>query len=175
MSSVTHNVLPINTFPQLSRESLQVDRILASTYAYEQNLVVAIGTPDGSQILHSPQQYAQDFSFCSTKIERMEHLSLTIANICYSIRASQHHVGPITAHLFIAPETGLSFKEHTDPDDVLLYMVEGRKLFVVAGREIWLETGESLFIPANTLHQAFVDGYSLMLSIGLESWIEEKL
>ena len=75
----------------------------------------------------------------------------------------------------MAPAGGYTFKPHTDPDDVLIYVVEGEKGMVVETTVYDLKAGDSLFIPANTPHYAVNNKASIMISLGLEKWMVDKL
>lgn len=82
----------------------------------------------------------------------------------------QHFVEYVskTVHCFIAPAGAPSFPEHQDPVNVEIKCISGTKTLNVAGKDIELQQGESVFIPANTLHRATNKYASVMLSIGYE-------
>lgn len=75
---------------------------------------------------------------------------------------------PGTVHCFISPQGAVSFPEHRDPVDLEIKCLEGIKTMEVNGKEIDINEGESLFIPANTPHRATNKHASVMLSIGHE-------
>ena len=63
---------------------------------------------------------------------------------------------------------------HTDPDDVIIYCIEGTKSLIVNNQYIKLQAGEEIFIPANTLHQALNEHHAFTLSFGLEKFLKDK-
>lgn len=75
---------------------------------------------------------------------------------------------PCTVHCYVSPAGAASFPDHQDPMDVEIKCLEGIKTLVVAGKEVELHPGESIFIPANTVHRATNKYASMMLSIGHE-------
>ena len=75
---------------------------------------------------------------------------------------------PGTVHCFIAPQGAASFPEHQDPVDLEIKCLNGTKSMEIEGKEIDIHEGQSLFIPANTLHRATNKHSSVMLSIGTE-------
>ena len=64
---------------------------------------------------------------------------------------------------------------HTDPDDVIIYCASGKKKIIMNEIEYNLLAADTLFIPANTPHQAINEEESLTLSFGLEKFYTEKL
>jgi quercetin dioxygenase-like cupin family protein len=68
-----------------------------------------------------------------------------------------------------------SFGLHTDPDDVIIFCIEGIKNIIVDGVKYKLKPQNSLFIPANKPHEAINEEDSLMLSFGLEKFYIEKI
>lgn len=47
---------------------------------------------------------------------------------------------------------GKAIAEHTNPRNATVNVIEGQGIFTLAGKEISLETGVFIFIPANTPH-----------------------
>lgn len=105
------------------------------------------------------------------KMECGERYNNKIYNFCKSF----NYFGPVTCHIYRAYSNSDSFKLHTDPDDVLLKMLEGQKIFEIDGKETILKQGEEIFIPANTPHRAINTNDSLMLSIGFEKFLIDKV
>jgi len=81
----------------------------------------------------------------------------------------------VTCHAFRAFKNSKSFPEHTDPDDVFVEVAHGSLNLILNGKSIILNKGETIFIPANTKHQANNDEESLILSFGLEKYLIDKL
>jgi mannose-6-phosphate isomerase-like protein (cupin superfamily) len=105
----------------------------------------------------------------------MEKYNEEIFNHCQTLPKTHKHHGPITCHAFRAFRQSNSFGLHSDPDDVIMYCVYGSKKIIVNDIEHILKSQDSLFIPANTPHEAVNEEESLMLSFGLEKFYIEKL
>ena len=75
---------------------------------------------------------------------------------------------PNTVHCFVAPQGAASFADHTDPVDVEIKCIDGIKTLNVNGNDIVLNKGQSILIPANTIHRATNLYDSIILSIGYE-------
>jgi mannose-6-phosphate isomerase-like protein (cupin superfamily) len=111
----------------------------------------------------------------TVKLEQMEKYNSGIWFRCQELAKQHGHLGPVTCHVYRAQQWSGSFKEHTDPDTVVLEVVEGIKVMEVNGTEYILHKGSKLTIPANTPHRAINRDSSLMLSFGLEKFYVEKL
>lgn len=72
-----------------------------------------------------------------------------------------------TIHLFFNDVDGPSFKEHTDPVDVLIECLDGIKVLEVEGATVILQPNQSVFIPAGTKHRALNNKKALMISHGI--------
>lgn len=72
-----------------------------------------------------------------------------------------------TIHLFYNPKGGPSFDIHTDPVDVIIECKDGIKHMEVDGKEITLQPGHKLLIPAGTPHRALNYEKALMASHGI--------
>ncbi|QTH80267.1 hypothetical protein PA10_00067 [Pseudomonas phage pPa_SNUABM_DT01] len=160
-------------FEGITPELLDVDLLLSSPHLYEQCLVKYIKNAQSFD-LYSQSDFLEN-SDCPVKIEGIERLNATMFQNCARLAAHFGHVGPVSAHLFISPKGGVSFPMHTDLDDVVIYMVEGRKVFKFPDGEIELTAGDSIHIPRGELHQAINVDSSLMISFGLELFLEAKL
>lgn len=161
-------------FSTITESTLEVDDILSSPYPYEQQLVkiltgdIAIDAQSPSDVLEHSDKVI--------KIEGYEKLNRTLFRVCQSLAKEFRHDGPVTCHLFVSPAGGKSFPWHTDPDHVILYMVEGYKTMEVEGQgSIVMQPGSSIYIPQGTHHRAINIRSSKMLSFGLERFITEKL
>lgn len=154
-------------------EDLQVDRVLQSQYTYDQNLVkLIIGQKVKDAVNFQDVQFNPNVP---VKIEGYEKLSPKLFQSLQELASARGHKGPVTCHLFISPGGSLSFPMHTDPDDVIVTVLEGSKEFIVACETVLVEAGEFLFIPRETPHMACNVEDSLMLSIGFELFMEDKL
>ena len=72
-----------------------------------------------------------------------------------------------TVHIFYAKEGSPSFDEHSDPVDLILQVTHGIKTISLKHMDHTLLKGDSLYIPAGTLHRATNKNESIMLSWGL--------
>jgi mannose-6-phosphate isomerase-like protein (cupin superfamily) len=79
---------------------------------------------------------------------------------------------PNTVHCFVSPKNAPSFPEHLDPVDVRIVCIKGTKTLKVKGDNVVLKEGESIFLPANTPHQATNLYDSIILSIGYERTVD---
>jgi mannose-6-phosphate isomerase-like protein (cupin superfamily) len=109
------------------------------------------------------------------KVEGLEKYNESLFKKCFEIGQKYNHFGPVTCHAFRGFLNSFSFPLHTDPDDVLLYMIYGEKKIIIGDDEMYLKAGDEIFIPANTKHRAIYTGDSLMLSFGLEKFLVNKL
>lgn len=155
-------------------DPFEVIQFLHNPLAYEQKLVSVINKK-GEQIpllsfrdLYSDQE-------ATVKIEGMEKFNSVLFNKCEEYKRKHDHRGPVTCHLFMARSQSPSFGLHTDPDDVIIYCVEGKKTMSVDGEYVVLKEGEEVFIPANTPHIAHNEFAALTLSFGLEKFLSDKM
>lgn len=153
-------------------ESNDIIQFLYNPLAYEQRLVSAINEK-GEQIPLSTSSELHVGNI-TVKIEGMERFSSTIYNKCGFYKLKYDHGGPVTCHLFLAGKNSPSFGMHTDPDDVIIYCVEGTKTLTVDGKYIVLNQGEEVYIPADTLHIAHNEYPAMTLSFGLEKYLIDK-
>lgn len=152
---------------------LDLTHLLDSPYSYEEGLIKIV--EDGQirpaysivDVLENEQAII--------KVEGLEKLNLKLFTTCRELSAVFGHAGPVTCHLFKSPKGSNSFPMHTDPDDVVIYMVKGRKHFEHDHGTIHLAEGEVLHIPRMERHRAVNVEDTLMLSFGLECFIREKL
>lgn len=97
-----------------------------------------------------------------------------VADLCRDLEATLTH--PVQANAYLTPPVATGLRLHADPHDVFAVQTHGRKRWVVHhpgetdGRELWLEAGDVLYLPAGTQHAAqTVDDPSLHLTIGVRS------
>ncbi|MNZ96339.1 Cupin domain protein [compost metagenome] len=161
-------------FGTITESTLEVDDILSSPYPYEQQLVkiltgdIVIDAMSASDVLEHSDKVI--------KIEGYEKLNRTLFEVCKRLAKEYRHDGPVTCHLFISPAGGKSFPWHSDPDHVVLYVVEGCKDMAIENDQVYeLLPGQALYIPQGTEHKTLNVKASKMLSFGLERFINEKL
>lgn len=170
--------VPINRHLMITSSEL-----LAFAYhpiAYEQRLVNIV-VPDGRQVLLlSPSELASHplnptNAPVTIKIEGMERYSNQLWEQAQELAFRYGHDGPITCHAFISPVNGATFGIHTDPDNVIIYCVEGTKTMEIEGDLYRLQPGEYVYIPYDTPHRAINEHFSVMLSFGLERYYNDKM
>lgn len=160
-------------FHELTQE--YIDHCLSSTVALEEGIIRIISTPNRDDAVTPATPTLRVNERTTIKVERFEHYDREVVEHLNFYAALYNHSGPITAHVFESPKNGFTFDEHTDPDDVIIHCVSGVKTMSVNGREIRLHPGQHFYIKANTPHRAINDEASVMVSIGLEKWMKEKL
>lgn len=158
----------------LTVDDLRLEDLYQSLLAYEQGMIKIVH-PDPLRHTASSIMDVVENEDRVIKIEQYEKFSQRLFDLCRDLGSAFGHRGPVTCHVFISPVGGESFPEHTDPDNVFLYMLRGVKRIRLDGRETLLKAGETLFIPYDTPHEVFTLQDSVMLSFGLERFIEEKL
>jgi mannose-6-phosphate isomerase-like protein (cupin superfamily) len=170
---MTHVVLEMMDLG-ISKEDLYIDQILFSNFSYEQEFIKIITSPEiciNALNVNDTVRHADK----TIKIEAMERFSETLYRLCRRIADELNHDGPVTCHLFLSRINSDSFPSHTDPDDVLLYVVDGEKTIILSNETVTLTPGQALFMPYGTVHQAINRKDSIMLSFGLERYTLEKL
>lgn len=158
----------------VTENDLDLEALLQSPYTYEEGLVKIIEDGELSQAFSFTDVLEKE-GFAVIKIEGLEKLNVKLFMTCNEIAKAFGHQGPVTCHLFKSPVGGISFPMHTDPDDVLIFMVKGNKIFKHDHGTVLLKEGEVLSIPRNNNHQAENIEDTIMLSFGLERFISEKL
>lgn len=150
-----------------------VIQFLHNPLAYEQKLVSIINSK-GEQIpLSSSAELYSDVDV-TIKIEGMERFNHFIHNKCEFYKMKYAHNGPVTCHLFMAKQYSPSFGMHTDPDDVIIYCIDGVKTMTIDGVYTSLNRGEEVFIPSETPHIAHNEHAAITLSFGLEKFLFDK-
>ena len=149
-------------------------KAIQSKIVYDQNMVYFIDKKGREKKV---KNFAEVMKYPdhSIKIERMEDYNSDIFSYCLELEDQYEHAGPITCHLFYAKPGAYSFKEHTDPDDVIIHCGEGSKTLTLDDTVLTIKEGTFLHIPAGTKHQAINEHEALTLSFGLEKFIEEKV
>lgn len=158
---------------EFSLEDLKIDEILSSRFVYDQSLIY--GILDGRTVELSSYSDILKNENMVVKIEGCEKLSPLMFSRIKKLALDNNFSGPITCHLFISPKGSESFGIHTDPDDVLIYVVSGEKSFIVSGQHHTVKQGEFLNIPRDTPHAAINNEKSVTLSIGFELYLHEKI
>lgn len=160
-------------FSRIREEDLKIDELLASHYPYEHGLVTYIEHARSMPAFSLNDVLKNEEN--PIKIEGYERFSRLLFDSCSKLAIRFNHFGYVSAHLFLSPKGALSFPMHTDLDDVVIYMVEGKKEFVTDNETFVMEAGQSLYIPRGASHMAVNVEESIMISFGLELFIEQKL
>jgi len=149
------------------------DLCISSDYAREQQIVHVIAEPN---VVNAFQNSTSLMGRNTTiKLEHFETFDRGVWEWCKLQANAYKHYGPVSAHVFIAPAGGYTFNEHTDPDHVLVCVIDGEKTMVVDGISHHLKAGDTLYMPANVKHYAVNEKASIMVSLGFEKWMVEKL
>ncbi len=157
----------------LTVEDLLIDDLLASPYVFAQDYVKLIA-PHGTRPVSSIMELAEHSDW-GIKVEGCEKLSPKLYRAAQKLASDCRHHGPVTCHLFISPQGSKSFPRHTDPDDVVIYMLKGQKDFELANRTVSLKTGDIFYIPRGDEHHVVNVEDSIMLSFGLELFTVDKM
>lgn len=152
----------------------EFENFIHSNLIYEQKIISVIDE-SGRQIFVDNLSDLYKYTSCTIKVEQMEKYNDSIFNYCNYLSKKYNHQGPTTCHAFRAFRQSKSFGLHTDPDHVIIYCVSGQKTIFLDGIQHILSPKESLFIPANTPHEAINENESLILSFGLEKFYIEKM
>lgn len=162
-------------YDQFRSVALSLVGMLSHPYMYEQNAIKLIGPNRQAVEVFSMVDILCRSDRCVVKIEGFEKYNANFFTTCNQVAAHMDHVGPVTCHLFKSPAGAVSFPLHTDPDHVVIVMLEGTKVFRNNEEEMMLSAGDFMLIPKNYPHEAINITDNTMLSIGLESFIVEKL
>jgi mannose-6-phosphate isomerase-like protein (cupin superfamily) len=103
---------------------------------------------------------AAHHSYPVVKVEGLEQVS--------AIRKRFTHLKPVDIHLFVAQQTGYSFKWHWDHLNVFLYVVRGYKRVQLKNKVIELHPGQGVFIPRRHLHRVMSKKNTWALSVGFK-------
>lgn len=109
------------------------------------------------------------------KVQQLERWDRQVSHLCRSLEEKVN--GYVDAHLYLAPANGGSFGLHTDPHDVFVVMLRGKKRFELPefNLTIDLAPGDWLYIPKDAQHKGFSITNSVMLSLGVRSYLSETL
>jgi uncharacterized RmlC-like cupin family protein len=152
----------------------EFEDFIHSELVYEQKIISVIDV-ESRQININNLGELYKFCGCTIKLEQMERYNKEIFQYCSYLSGEYKHNGPVTCHAFRAFENSKSFGMHTDPDDVVIYCIWGKKKIIVNGVLHILLPHDIIYIPANTPHEAINDEESLMLSFGLEKYFIDKM
>ena len=161
-------------FESFCPEWVELDKLMSNPYIYQQNLVKYVKA-GGSHDVGSMENYLGLVNDHVVKVEGLERYSKEMASFCEGIGRCLDHTGYITCHLFISTQGSVSFPEHTDPMEVILYMVDGKKEMFINGQSNIMRKGSVLNILPHEKHRAENIESSIMLSFGLERYTEEML
>jgi len=160
-------------FSGICEDTLAVEDVIASAHVYEQNMIKVVRN-NASYVVNNLNEYLE-LSTYPIKIEGYERFNSVMFRECKALASHMKHQGFVSCHLFLSPKASVSFAMHTDPDDVVVHMVKGRKLFESPDGVLELSEGQSIYIPRNYPHRAINTEDSIMLSFGLELFTEQKL
>jgi hypothetical protein len=152
----------------------EFEEFIHNDFVYEQRLISVINE-EGKQIYLDNLGQLYKYNACTIKLEQMERYSSEIYNYCTELSKEFNNGLPVTCHAFRAFKKSTSFGLHTDPDNVIIKCVWGKKRMNVNGIICDILSGEHLFIKANTPHEALNDEESLMLSFGMEKFFKDRV
>lgn len=158
----------------VNEKDLDLEALLQSPYSYEEGLIKLVEHGEIADVYGYTDILAKEGQ-AIVKVEGLEKLNVKLFESCRELGTVFGHSGPITCHLFRSPMGAESFSMHTDPDDVVIYMVKGQKVFEHDHGTVLVKEGEALSIPRGERHRAINIEDTLMLSFGLERFIVEKL
>lgn len=162
-------------FQAICYDDLHLNELLMSPYVHRQDYIKIIDHLGRVQTSRATHETLEDKNLV-VKIECLEKLSDKFHSTCRSLAIALKHDGPTTAHLFVSPKDGISFDMHTDPDDVIVYTVQGCKEMELENYGvISIPEGWALFMPKNHPHRAINSEASITISFGLEGFILDKL
>lgn len=114
------------------------------------------------------QHYILSDEYWQYQLVMAMHLSKFSETIKVEQMERRYDWGDRTIHFFYNPINGPTFKEHTDPVDVIIECHDGIKYMEVDGKTIELTPGgNKLLIRANTPHRALNYEKALMASHGI--------
>jgi hypothetical protein len=152
----------------------EFESFIHSDLIYEQKIISVIDK-EGRQIFVDTLGELYKYPYCTIKVEQMEKYNNNIFKYGQLLSEKHKHYGPVTCHAFRSFRQSKSFGLHTDPDDVIIYCVSGKKKMIVDGLEYNMLPKDTIFISSNTPHQAINEDESLTLSFGLEKFYIEKV
>jgi len=177
-----------HTFPCID---IPINDLIYSHYMYEEGHIGIIYKLN-DKVMHDQiltiseyKKYIKDHPNHTLVIRGIEGLDKkTHDNISYLIDDYDYEKqfnfnSYFTAHLYIAKENSPSFLWHTDPDNVIIAVLEGEKRVYIrdnSEKDYYdVSQGNYLVIPANTEHRVENLEPSKMLSIGYGKWLMDKI
>ena len=115
-------------------------------------------------------------------VHKTEHRSNKIRQLCVELTAITKT--PISCNIYLTPANQKAFPPHTDPHDVLVVQIAGKKEWNIEDRPKILhrrtmKSGDVLYIPKNTLHNAVScessEAYSMHLTFVIRKVYSEDL
>lgn len=134
---------------------------------------------DGKDYTQLPANLAPDTPYI-VKVNGVDQWSPFTRELCDTliriVDPNNEVFTTVTIHVFHAVGAGVSFPEHIDPTEVLLYMLEGEdnKRFTIEDKEYDFVDQPYLQLPAYVPHRGINDGSNLMLSIGFEHYLQNR-
>lgn len=153
---------------------LEFEKFIETDLVYQQKIISIIDDLGRQINLTDLGQLHSNYGK-TIKLEGMEKYNEDIFLECESLKNKFNHKGPVTCHAFRAFSNSKSFVLHTDPDDVIIRVLEGRKKVIVNNVINDLEMEDEIFIPKNTPHEIKNEYESLILSFGLENFYVNKI
>ena len=151
----------------------EFEAFIGREFVYRHNLISVIQN-GGHYLVHNHAELLKRYNGCAIKLEGLERYSRELAVKCAGLKIMYDHFGPMTCHAYRAFPGSESFGLHSDPMPVFLEVIEGTKNMIVNSEWHTLQAGDTLYIPANTPHEAINQDDSLMLSFGLESYMADS-
>lgn len=153
---------------------LEFQKFIETDLVYEQKIISIIDDLGRQINLTNLGQLHSNYGK-TIKVENMEKYNEHIFFECEFLKTKFNHRGPVTCHAFRAFPNSKSFGLHTDPDDVIIRVIEGRKKIMVNNIMNELISNSEIFIPKNTPHEVKNEYDSLILSFGLENFYVKKI
>lgn len=151
----------------------EFEAFIGREFVYQHNLISVVQNGQ-HHLVFSRSDLKKLYNGCTIKLEGLERYSKELAIKCAALKVYYDHLGPVTCHAYRAWPGSESFGLHTDPMPVFLEVIEGTKNMVINDQWHTLEAGDTIYIPANTPHEAINQDESLMLSFGLESYMVDQ-
>lgn len=84
------------------------------------------------------------------------------------LRSYCKELGAVDCHLILSPKGSSLFDYHTDPNDVYIKVLYGKREFYLEGSGVVkCSAGDTLFIPQRKVHKVFVVEDSISISFGI--------
>lgn len=138
----------------------EFEAFIGQEFVYRHNLISVIQN-GGHYLVHNHAELLKRYNGCAIKLEGLERYSRELAIKCAGLKILYDHPGPVTCHAYRSFPGSESFGQHRDPMPVFLDVIEGTKNMIVAGEWHTLQAGQTLYIAANTPHEAINQDDSL--------------